>query len=222
MITGARGLIGGILMRALRDDFDVAGVDRRPSRRRGIRRADVSRLDRAARAVRGADVIVHLAANPSTDASWTDVQRNNIPAAVSVLEAARLEGVARVVLASSNHVVGMYERDEPYASIVAGRYGGLTAEAAARFYADEYGLSTISLRIGTVNRAGRPTQPRHFATLLTHRDLAQLVRCAVTAAPELRNSVYFGVSGNTWRIWDLTDAESALGYRPEDDAEAWR
>ena len=78
----------------------------------------------------------------------------------------------------------MYERDEPYASIVAGRYDGLDpddlprltadapirpdgpygigkafGEAAARYYAEEFGLSVICLRIGTVNAREPAREP---------------------------------------------------------------
>ena len=60
------------------------------------------------------------------------MQENNVRATVNMLEAAREAGVQRVVFASSNHVVGLYERDEPYASIVAGRYEGIDPRAIPR------------------------------------------------------------------------------------------
>ena len=166
---------------------------------------------------------------------------------MNALEAARLAGVRRVVFASSNHVTGMVERDEPYASILAGAYDGLDpssllrvgvddpvrpdgpygigkalGEAAARYYAEEYGLSVICLRIGTVNQANRPTNARHFSTLLTHRDLVELVRCCLEAPESLRFAVFYGVSGNTWRIWDIENARETIGFEPRDNAESWR
>jgi uronate dehydrogenase len=141
----------------------------------------------------------------------------------------------------------MYERDEPYASIVAGTYGGLDpqriplisasapprpdgpygvakafGEAAGRYYAEEHGLSVICLRIGTVNGEGRPTNAREFATLLTHADLVRLVECALRASDDIRFGVFYGVSANTWRFWDIDDARQAIEYRPRDNAEDWR
>ena len=80
----------------------------------------------------------------------------------------------------------------------------------------------LCLRIGTVNRDDRPANARQFATLLTHRDLVQLVRRCLQAPEELAFGVYYGVSANTWRFWDLEDAARELGYVPEDDAERWR
>ena len=42
-----------------------------------------------------------------------------------MLEAARSHGIRRYIFASSNRVTGLYERDEPYASVVAGNYANL-------------------------------------------------------------------------------------------------
>jgi len=245
-ITGAAGLIGQVLVGALDEHYAVEAIDRR-RRRRSWKRADLSKPRGAAAALRGADLVVDLAANPSPSLSWEGARRNNIPTTFNVLEAARAAGVRRVVYASSNHVTGMYEQDEPYASIGEGRYDGLDpgrirritpldpirpdgpyglskafGEAAGRYFSDEHGLSVLCLRIGTVNRADRPTTPRQFATLLTHRDLVELVRSCLEAPEELRFGVYYGVSANTWRFWDIESAEAEVGYESREDAEHWR
>jgi uronate dehydrogenase len=155
--------------------------------------------------------------------------------------------VKRVVYASSNHVVGLYERDDPYARIVAGEVAGLdpatvpqldsstpirpdspyaigkaTGEAAARHYSEEFGLSAICLRIGTVLADDRPTRPRHLATLLTHADLVRLYEAALGAPDDVQFGIYYGVSANTWRFWDLEEARDEIGYEPQDDAERLR
>ena len=83
-------------------------------------------------------------------------------------------------------------------------------------------LDLLGIDIGTVNRASRPLTARHFATLLTHADMARLARCCIEAPPGLTFGVFYGVSANTWRIWDLDDARRAIGYEPQDDAEQWR
>jgi uronate dehydrogenase len=247
LITGARGLIGQVLYRALAEDYEVAGVDRRGRGRAGSSsRADTTRLRHAERAVEGADVVIDLA-SAHWQQPWDVVRQNNIPAAWNTLEAAHRRGVRRVIYASSNHVTGLYERDDPYARIVAGEYDGLDpatvprittampvrpdtpyavgkalGEAAARYYAEEHGLSVLCLRIGTLNRADRPSAARHFATLLTHADMVSLVRCCIEAPPDLTFGVFYGVSANRWRIWDVDDARDAIGYEPKDDAETWR
>ena len=245
LITGAAGLIGGVLTSGLADKYTVRGLDRR-ARGRGIRRADVARPRTLTGAFRGVDAIVDLASGASTDLGWDDVLRD-CRGRINVLEAARMHGVRRYVFASSNHVTGMYESDQPYAAIVAGAYGNLDplatpligpaspirpdgpyavgkalGEAASKYYSDRHGLSCICLRIGTVNRMNRPTEPRDFATLLTYRDLVHLVDCALRAPHKLQYGVYYGVSANTWRFWDIANAREEIGFQPQDDAERFR
>jgi hypothetical protein len=83
-------------------------------------------------------------------------------------------------------------------------------------------MSCICLRIGTVRADDRPAQARHFATLLTHRDLVRLVECALAAPAGLGYGIYYGVSANTWRFWCLGNAREELGFEPYDDAERFR
>jgi Nucleoside-diphosphate-sugar epimerases len=234
------------LREGLRDSYAIRGVDIAPGGGVNIV-ADMADVAAAQSAFAGVECVIDLAANSDADAPWETVRVNNLPATVNAFEAARLAGVKRIVFASSNHVIGMYERDEPYASVVAGRYHGLDprtlprldetspirpdgpyaigkafGEAAARFYWEEHGISIICLRIGTVNRENRPTNARHFATLLTHRDLIQLVRLCVTAPPSVGFAIVYGVSANTWRMWDIDRSRDLIGYAPSDNAEQWR
>jgi len=246
LVTGARGLIGSVLWKDLAGEHSLRGIDLRGDRAAGIRRGDV----RTGRALRGAfdgvDAVVDLATGATVDLPWDEVEAD-IEGRVNLLETACRHGVSRYIFASSNHVTGMYELDEPYASIVAGAYEGLDpasvqligtdwpvrpdspygvgkafSEAAGRYYADQHGISCICLRIGTVMAENRPRVPRHYATLLTHSDLVRLVGCALRAPLDLRYGVYYGVSANTWRFWDLANATDELGYEPQDDAERFR
>jgi nucleoside-diphosphate-sugar epimerase len=248
LITGAAGVIGTVLRRELADRYELSGIDR--ARIRGAQSivGNMAKLGRREeRAFEDRDVVIDLAGVSQADASWDVVRRNNMPATMNALEAARRHRIGRVIYASSNHVTGLYERDEPYAQILRGEYGSLEptavppittrhpirpdgpyalgkalGEAAARYYADEHGLSVICLRIGTCRASGRPESVRHFATLLTHGDLVRLVVSALEAPDAVRFGVFYGVSANTWRFWDLSDAHEAIGYAPQDDAETWR
>jgi nucleoside-diphosphate-sugar epimerase len=247
VITGAAGLVGTVLMRGLEGRYDIVGLDRARRRPIGVRRADMAKPRSLEKIFQGADAVVDLAGLPDTRTPWKDVWANNLPATINALEAARGAGTRRFVYASSNHVTGMYEQEPPYAAIVAGDYAGLDpgsiplidtrqsvrpdsayalgkvlGEAAARWHADALGLSAICLRIGTVNAEDRPLEPRHFATLLTHADLIRLVESALEAPADVRFGVYYGVSRNTWRIWDVANAGDEIGYEPQDDAERYR
>lgn len=246
LVTGAAGLIGRVVGPALDREYQVRGLDALPGARVDWVR-DMRRLDSIAPAFEGIDVVLDLAAASSATSTWETVRRNNLPATINAFEAARRAGARRVVFASSNHAVGMYEREQPWADVVAGAYDGLDperfpristdarvrpdgpygvgkvfGEAVGRYYADACGLSVICLRIGTVNPEDRPTDVRHFATLLTHRDLISLVRCSIAAPDDLRFAIVYGVSRNRWRLWDVDAARDLIGFEPTDDAEAFR
>jgi nucleoside-diphosphate-sugar epimerase len=246
LITGAAGLIGGVLRDGLADAYLIKGLDRRRVRDRRIKRADVTNRRKLAHLFDGAEAIIDLATAASLRVGWDDVLRD-CRGRVNVLEAARASGAGRYILASSNHVTGLYEFEHPYADIIAGAYGGLDpnatpligptsplrpdgpyavgkafGEAVSKYYSDRYGLSCICLRIGSVNRSDRPNEPRDYATLLTHRDLVHIVDCALRAPQELRYAVYYGVSANRWRFWDIANAREEIGFEPQDDAERFR
>jgi len=246
LITGAGGKLGQVLKAGLEPEYAVLGLDQ--THRPGVDRVgDMRRLDRIWPVFEGVDAVIDLAADPSSEIPWGRALDNNARSTINALEAARLAGVRRVIFASSNHVAGMRFAEEPYASILNGDYDGLEpggfplirvdesfrpdgpyavckvfGEVAGRYYSDAFGISVICLRLGHVNRENRPRHPSHWATLLTHADLVGLVRCCLAAPTNLRYGTYYGVSANTWRIWDIGDAQDAIGFHPQDDAEQWR
>lgn len=245
-ITGGSGLIGGILIDRLANKHQVSGIARRKVDKFDLVMADSTDVASLRDAFSGAEVVVDLAARVG-GADWSAVYDNNLPSTYNALQAAQEAGVKRVVFASSNHATGMYERDKPYADIVAGRFDGLTpdsfqrikwdwpvrpdspygiskafGEAAGRYYSENHGLSVLCLRIGSVVEEDTANHPRTCCTLQTHRDLVHQVDCCITAPDELPFGIYFGVSANTWRIWDIENAAHDIGYQPEDDAEKWR
>ena len=247
LITGAAGLIGGVLREGLKNRYDLSGVDVRPVEGFDSLAADTTDLEAMQPAFEGVDVVVDLASVPDQDSIWDVVYKNNLPSTFNALEASRRAGVKRVVFASSNHATGNYEDDHPYSAIVSGEYAGLDSadipyvntsmpvrpdgpygigkafgEATGRYFSDRFGLSVICLRIGTLNRESRPLNPRQFATLLTHRDLLHLVERCIEAPDDLKFSIFYGVSDNKWRFWDISDSREAIGYSPRDNAEKWR
>nr|MQA36462.1 NAD(P)-dependent oxidoreductase [Modestobacter roseus] len=92
----------------------------------------------------------------------------------------------------------------------------VTMEALGSLYADRYGIDVVCLRIGSA--FPRPTTLRQLSTWLSPGDTVRLFDAALRApSPGFR--VVWGVSANTRGWWDLTAAR-ALGYEPQDDAEA--
>jgi nucleoside-diphosphate-sugar epimerase len=196
--------------------------------------ADVADYDAIRPAFDGVDAVVHLAAAAAVESSWDDVLRSNIVGTRNVFEAARDAGVPHVVFASSNHVIGGYERDgrpqifEPdddrlYDEHVDPRPDSLYGvskgfgELLGRFYSDTHGLRVICLRIGWVRSTDEPPHdhPQAEAIWLSHRDCAQLFAKAIDA-DNVHWAVAYGISDNPRAFWDLRSARELLGYRPED------
>ena len=247
LITGVTGLVGSVIRKSLKSEYEITGLDLRNCEDVPTLIADSTDLKSILPAYEGIDTVIDLASEPSNFASWEVIYENNLRCTYNALEAARLAGVKRVIFASSNHATGMYENDNPYASIVAGQYDGIDAgafqrvttvmpirpdgpygigkvfgEAAGRFYSDEYGLSVMCIRIGTLNKESRPSGSRQFATLLTHADLSRLIRSCIEGPDTVKFAIYYGVSNNKWRFWDIENSMIEIGYQPEDDAESWR
>lgn len=229
LITGAGGRIGSHLARTLSDAYTLRLLGRHPlpPDLQGYDSVilDIRETDHLTEACRGSDAIVHLAGDPSTRATWESAVQNNIIGTQSVYEAARRAGVQRVVFASTNHVMGMYDRDHewPVYSKQPVRpdsfYGVSKAcgEAIARFYFDRYGICSICLRIGWFLE--KPRDEIGLWMWLSPRDATHIVRCAIEASVPF--GIFYAISNNTRRHWDITDAVELLGYHPQDNSEAY-
>lgn len=229
LMTGAAGNIGRTLREHLKSRYALLRLtDIAPQAPAGpgeevgaVDIGDAAALDSA---MRGIDCVIHLAGVPEED-SWERILPANIMGCYNVFEAARRQGVRRVVFASSNHAVGFHRRETFIDTMVQprpdGRYGvsKVFGEAVGRLYADKYGLSVACLRIGSFRPSDRPTESRHLLTWISHRDMAQLAsRCV--EHPAYHFVVVYGVSNNLRNRWDNTPAKF-LGYRPQDDAETF-
>lgn len=73
--------------------------------------ADISEYDAIRSAFDDVDAVVHLAADPSTGATWESVQSSNLVGTRNVLEAASDAEVERFIFASSIHAAGMWEEE---------------------------------------------------------------------------------------------------------------
>ncbi|HEV8259671.1 MAG TPA: NAD(P)-dependent oxidoreductase, partial [Burkholderiales bacterium] len=99
------------------------------------------------------------------------------------------------------------------------RYGlsKVLGEQLGSLYVDKYGMQVFCMRIGNVNLA--PADKRRLSIWISPRDFAQLVKIGVEH-PDIRFEIVYGVSGNQRSWYDNSNAER-LGYRPQDDAEAY-
>ena len=229
LITGAAGRIGSSLAEQLKERYDLRlhyhnTVPEQPPVD-DIHIADISQYDQIAPAMEGIDAVVHMAGDPRTSASWDDVRERNIVGVYNVYESARRAGVRKVVFASTNHVMGMYDRDRQWPIYVSqpprpdSLYGVSKAfgETLGRWFADQHGLGVICLRIGWF--LPEPRDEIGLWMWLSPRDCAQVVSCAIETP--LQYGVFYAISRNSRRHWDITDTIERLGYRPQDDAEAY-
>ena len=225
LITGSTGGVGTVLTQRLKDEYDITGHDITgdASADPVVLGADLVDYDAVRATMDGIDTVVHLAGAASPESSWEATLDANIIGTRNVLEAARDAGVRRVVFASSNHAMGMYDRYEqwpvyPDTPPRPDSFYGVSkvfGETLGRYYHDEYGLSFIALRIGWVS--GDPTlvdvDVLH-AMWLSEDDTAQVVRCAIEAQVEF--GIYYAISDNQNRRWSMTNTNLDLGYRPRD------
>jgi len=226
LITGAAGDIGTHLRRELAGTYALRLSDIRPIKKLVAGETsvpgDIASMRDMLRATKGVDAIVHLG-GVSAEGPWAAILRGNIAGCYNVFEAARRNGVKRILFATSNHAVGFYRRDETIDHRVYpkpdSRYGlsKVFGEQLGSLYAEKYGMQVFCMRIGNVNPA--PVDKRRLSIWLSPRDLAQLVRIGVDH-PGIRFEIVYGVSANQRSWYDNSNAQR-LGYRPQDDSEPY-
>jgi uronate dehydrogenase len=225
LLTGAAGQMGRMVRPLLAEaGWELHCLDRDPNGDSEVASIDVLDIDALDAATVGCGSVVHLAGIQG-EAPLAQILEANVQGTQAVLDAALRRGIRRVVLASSNHAVGMWERETDVDLQVDIRprpdtfYGvaKVAAEALGQLYADRFGLEVVSLRIGTCRE--KPRNRRDLASWLSPGDAARLLSAALSG--EVRGHVIaYGVSANTRGWWDLSTARK-LGYEPQDDAEAF-
>ncbi len=241
IITGSQGRIGRILVGALSRDYDVCGIDSvgqgggSDNRFTCLDLSNYDLLEKTLLKLGRVACVIHLAAQRHVSDHWDLVLKNTIVATRNIYEASRAVGIKKVIYASSNQVTAGYETNLPERSF--GHQNQLISvehqvrpnsnystckvfgEALARQYWEAHSVSSICIRIGTVRDDDDPRSDptgRWMRTWLSHRDLVQLVRKSIDA--DVTFGIYYGVSNNTGRFWDIANAQTDLGYVPVDDS----
>jgi nucleoside-diphosphate-sugar epimerase len=249
LITGGAGLIGSLLIKNLGDKYEFSSLDLQEATGVKSTVANIADFDAIQSAFEGVDTVIHLAADADQNGSWESNLPNNFIATYNIFEQAKRAGVKRVIFASSNHAEGgnytvppwkqvnegdyqLLEQDnyelvtEKHQIRPDGYYGVAKAygEALGSYYNDFHNVSSFHLRIGWVIRDNDPTVSSHGLTLwLSHRDLVQLMDLCISAPDSYRYDIFNATSDNTWKIFDISHAREALGYKPQDRArsELW-
>lgn len=226
LLTGAAGSIGGQLRPYLRQRYahlvlsdckDITDLAANERFCPGVL-DDTAAMQAACSNV---DAIVHMGGQPK-EADWETVNSSNIQGFMTLMQAAQIAGVKRLVFASSNHTIGMYGRHRrisPDDKVRPdSRYGLSKAfgEALCALYADKHGMRCLSIRIGNVSNT--PADRRRLSIWLHIEDLWELVTIGLEH-PDLHNEIVFGCSDNSRSFWD-NDTAFKLGYRPRHQSEA--
>ncbi|MEO0635024.1 MAG: NAD(P)-dependent oxidoreductase [Pseudomonadota bacterium] len=225
VLTGAAGRLGSHLrepLTALCDELvSTDKVDDIGKLYPGERyeAADLSDLAAMTEVLEDADMVVHFGAI-GDEAPFDDILKSNILGAYTVWEAARVNGLRRVVYASSIHVVGMYDRTERVGTDAPHRpdtFYGLAkcfAEDLGSLYWDKHQLESVCLRILS---CAQVTSARALGSWLSTGDLIQLVERSLDT-PTVKHTIVYGVSNND-RVPVDNSSAAFLGYRPKDNAE---
>jgi UDP-glucose 4-epimerase len=162
-VTGGSGFIGShVVDYLLEDGHEVIVIDTRPPHRPdvGYFDADVSDLPSLVKATAGCDAVFHLAAVSNVNDAHADpvgTMELNVTGTARVCEAARRNGVGRVILASTVWVYtaasgeGPLSEDSPLATTGSEHVytaSKIAAELVVSSFGELYGLPYTILRYG--------------------------------------------------------------------------
>jgi uronate dehydrogenase len=235
LITGPGGRVGTHIVPLFVEHFALRLLDAEPLK--SIRltaddefiQADIRDFGALRKACEGVKAVIHLAAISDEDDFHTRLLPMNLEGVYNVFEAARQAGVKKVIFASTGQTVLFYPKGEWVTPDMPARPWTVYActklfgEALARHYSEKHGMSMIVIRLCYFQPYDSPLLREPGAIQrewCSPRDLTQLLLKSLSA--EIPFAIFFGVSNNTGRFWDITNAQQLVGYDPQDDAAEWR
>ena len=233
LVTGAAGRIGSYFAEHSHHKYDLRLTDLSFGDRREalggygeLLEGELHDLDFLKRACEGIDTLVHMAGNPDPSAVWSDLLETNIVGTYQAFVAARAAGCRRILFASSIHAVSGYPPDVQVKTSEPSNPGDLYGvtkcfgESLGRYLSSQEGMSFVALRIGAFQPLSNARDAGNLGWLdafVSRRDLNQLINRCIDAPDTLRFAIFHGLSNNTFKRLDISDARELIGYAPEDD-----
>jgi len=244
VLIGGLGTIGRILEKEFSGSYELTVLDisKPPGQnRRNFVKADVAKINQLmAEIPDDAYALVNLSALPnSTQPSLPDAKTLRlysdvyIVGAYNILLVAAKKRIRKVVFASTNHVTGAYEvggkstlgreiRVDDY-PLPDSAYGAmkLCGELFGYLFSRETNLSVICLRIGSVLEDELPvlrSNERVKRTIMSKADTIEIFRKAIET--EINYGVYYGVSDNDGKPWDISNTIDDLGFYSKINSQA--
>lgn len=221
LLTGAAGRIGQDLTRALAPGYKLRLLDRRlPAELADLGEwmaGDMNDPDLMDRACAGVDAVIHMGGTPNAS-DWQTTLDLNIIATRTVFDAARRNGVGKMIYGSSHHIVGFHDVHGPISPDMPVRPDSLLGiskafgEAYCRYMTDKFGMACFALRIGSYRPA--PDNARSMSIWLSPADMVRLAVACLETTSAGYHTIY-GVSANGRLHLDDPDAVR-IGYQPQD------
>jgi len=229
LITGPGGRVGTQIVPLLREHFGLRLYDAQQFQGESddeVLVGDIRDFAALRQACEGARAMLHLAAISDEDDFHSRLLPMNLEGVYNAFEAARQAGVGKVLFASTGQTVAHYPKGQQITTEMPPRPWTVYActklfgEALARWYSDHHGMSMIVIRICWFQA---PTSellriPGHDIQQkwVSPRDLTQLIVKCIRS--DVKFATFFGVSNNTGRFWDISNAQQLIGYEPQDNA----
>jgi nucleoside-diphosphate-sugar epimerase len=223
LLTGPSGRVGPHLLAAFEESYDLHTFDMVASERPQSHVGTLQDLNSLREAMRGIDVVVHLAATSDEAPFLEQLMPNNIEGMYKLMEAAHLEGVRRVVFASSVQTI-LYDTDnlqQPVDTTVlspCSLYGvtKIFGEVLGQWYHSYKGMEFIAVRLGWFEPEERIERDAWINNIwISHRDAVQLFQKAVET-PGIGYAIVNCVSNTPTDFLSLESARELLNYEPQD------
>jgi len=174
LVTGSNGICGSAIFESiLNEKYSIIYTDIKQNRNKNFVVADLTDLN----SIKSLfdkfkfDTLIHFGGSSDPKTEWKDVLNNNITGTYNILNVAVEKGIKKIIFASTNHVMGMYEINNPLKcfslpeassnkEIIDNKmdvkpdslYGvsKLFGENLCKFYSENFNVSCYIIRIGSI------------------------------------------------------------------------